>query len=75
MKLKEKTDEIEFIIKSGFPPNQGIFFDGQIFDAYTFVSDLVKSASKTIVLIDNYIDESVTVTAEQQSRRVRGRYY
>ncbi len=40
-------------------PNQGIFYDGQIFDAYVFVSDLVKSADKSIVLIDNYIDESV----------------
>ncbi len=40
-------------------PRQGIFFDGQIFDAYLFVSDLVKSAKKSIVLIDNYIDETV----------------
>lgn len=38
---------------------QGIFFDGQIFDAYVFVSDLIKNAKKSIVLIDNYIDEKV----------------
>jgi phage regulator Rha-like protein len=40
-------------------PEQGIFFDGQIFDAHVFVSDLIKSAKKSIILIDNYIDESV----------------
>ena len=39
-------------------PEQGIFFDGQIFDAYVFVNDLIKSAKKSIVLIDNYVDES-----------------
>ncbi|GHU01758.1 hypothetical protein FACS1894147_02220 [Spirochaetia bacterium] len=41
------------------PPVEGIFYDGQIFDAYTFVADLIKSAKKSITLIDNYIDESV----------------
>ena len=41
------------------PPNQGIFYDGQVFDAYVFVSDLIKSANSSIVLIDNYVDESV----------------
>jgi hypothetical protein len=40
-------------------PSQGIFFDGQVFDAYAFVADLIKSAKREIVLIDNYIDESV----------------
>jgi hypothetical protein len=41
------------------PPNEGIFFDGQVFDAYIFVSNLIKSAKKSIILIDNYVDESV----------------
>lgn len=40
-------------------PNQGIFFDGQIFDAYTFVADLIRSAQESIVLIDNYVDDAV----------------
>ncbi len=40
-------------------PKQGIFYDGQVFDAYVFVADLVKSAKKSIILIDNYVDESV----------------
>jgi len=42
-------------------PRQGIFFDGQVFDAYAFVSGLIKSASKSIVLIDNYVDESTLI--------------
>jgi len=75
MKLKEKTDEIEFILKSGLPPNQGIFFDGQIFDAYTFVSDIVKSASKTIVLIDNYIDDSVLLLLTKRKKGVKVTIY
>ena len=41
------------------PPVEGIFFDGQIFDAYTFVSDLIRSAKKSIVLFDNYVDDTV----------------
>jgi hypothetical protein len=57
--LKRKVDEFDFQIKSGIPPSEGIFYDGQIFDAYKFVSELIKSATKSIILIDNYIDESV----------------
>jgi len=47
------------LIKTSLPPNEGIFFYGQIFDAWKFAADLVKSSHKSIVLIDNYIDESV----------------
>jgi hypothetical protein len=52
--LKSKIDDIDFQIKTNLPPSEGIFFDGQIFDAYLFVSDIIKSASKSIILIDNY---------------------
>jgi hypothetical protein len=41
------------------PPKQGIFYDGQVYDAYTFASDLIRKAKKSLVLIDNYIDDSV----------------
>ena len=54
-----RVDEIDLRIKSNLPPNQSIFYDGQVFDAYVFVSDLIRSAKKSIILIDNYIDESV----------------
>lgn len=52
------------------PPKQGIFFDGQVFDAHAFVSGLVKSAKKSLVLIDNYIDESVLVLFSKRAKNV-----
>lgn len=58
-RLDEHKKSIDFFIRTSLPPVEGIFYDGQIFDAYVFVSDLVKSAKTRIVLIDNYVDESV----------------
>ena len=52
-------DKVDFFVRTSLPPVEGIFFDGQVFDAYTFASDLIKSAKSRIILIDNYIDESV----------------
>jgi len=57
--LKVKVDEIDLQLKTNLPPNEGIFFNGQIFDAWVFLSELVKSANKSLILVDNYIDESV----------------
>ncbi len=57
--LIKKVDGIDLQINASLPPKQDIFFKGQIFDAYTFVSDLVRSAKKSIILIDNYIDDTV----------------
>ena len=70
--LKNKVDKVFKAIESKeLKPKQGIFFDGQIFDAYTFVSDLIKSADKSIVLIDNYVDESVlTLFSKNQNIEV-----
>ena len=53
--LKTKVDDIDFRINTNLPPHEGIFYDGQIFDAWQFVSNLIKSAKKSIILIDNYI--------------------
>ncbi len=57
--LSDKVNEIDVQINSNLPPNQGIFYDGQVFDAYVFAADLVKTAKTSILLIDNYVDESV----------------
>ncbi len=51
-------------------PKQGIFYDGQIFDAYVFVADLIKDAKRSIVLVDNYIDESVLHLFRKRKKRV-----
>ena len=54
-----KTEEkIDFFVRTSLPPQQGIFYDGQVFDAYQFVSDLIRKAQKAIVLIDNFIDDT-----------------
>jgi hypothetical protein len=58
-KLSEKVDAIELQIKTDSLPKQGIFYDGQIYDAYQFVNNLIKKAKTSIILIDNYIDDTV----------------
>ena len=59
--LADHQEKIDFFVRTSIPPVEGIFYDGQIFDAYVQISDLIKQAKKRIVLIDNYIDE-VTLT-------------
>jgi hypothetical protein len=56
--LKNKVQEIDLQINAQLIPNQGVFFDGQVFDAYEIASKIIRSANHSIVLIDNYIDES-----------------
>ena len=69
----EKIDKIfKALENNSIKPKQGIFYDGQIFDAYKFVADLIKEAKKHIVLIDNYIDETVlTLFSKNQSVNVK----
>ena len=55
-KITEHDQKFELLLKTSLPPKEGVFFDGQIFDAYTFISDLIKSAKRSIILIDNFID-------------------
>ena len=69
-KLEEKTNAIDSEIHSQLPPNEGIFFDGQIFDAYNFISDLIRMAKKGIILIDNYIDDSVLKILNKRAHNV-----
>ncbi|MFA4921615.1 MAG: RhuM family protein [Candidatus Neomarinimicrobiota bacterium] len=73
--LKTKVDAIDFRINTNLPPHEGIFYDGQIFDAWQFVSSLIKSAKKSIVLIDNYIDESVLLLLEKRQSNVKATIY
>lgn len=56
--VAEHSQKIDFFIRTALPPVEGVFYDGQIFDAYKFVTDLKKSAKHSLVLIDNYIDET-----------------
>lgn len=74
-RLDELTDKIDFFVKASLPPVEGIFFNGQIFDAYKFICDLVKSAKKRIVLIDNYVDESVLTLFDKRDNGVNAIIY
>lgn len=58
-KLAEHDKKIDFFIKTSLPPVEGVFYDGQLFDAYKFVSDLIRTAKISLILIDNYIDDTV----------------
>ncbi|MBL7083403.1 MAG: ORF6N domain-containing protein [Candidatus Aminicenantes bacterium] len=72
---KEETDQkfeqiFNAIEERSIKPKQGIFFDGQIFDAYQFVSDLIRKAKKSIIIIDNYIDDSVLLLLTKRKKGV-----
>ena len=69
-RLDEHQRQIEFFVRTSLPPVEGVFYDGQIFDAYVFASDLIRSARSRIVLIDNYIDESVLVLLSKRETSV-----
>ena len=68
--MAEAENKIEFFVRTSLPPIQGVFFEGQIFDAYVFAADLIKSAKEHIVLIDNYIDESVLLLLSKRKAGV-----
>ena len=69
--LKNQVNEIGLQINSNLIPNQGVFFDGQVFDAYELASKIIRSAKKNIVLIDNYIDESTLTHLSKKIKTVR----
>ena len=68
--IDELSEKVDFFVRTSLPPVEGVFYDGQIFDAYVFASNLIKSAKSSIVLIDNYIDESVLVTLSKRENNV-----
>ena len=71
-----KTEEqIDFFVKTSLPPVQGIFFDGQIFDAYHFVADLIRKAKTSVTLIDNYVDDTVFTLLDKRGDGVTATIY
>lgn len=73
--IDEHSKKIDFFIKTSLPPIEGIFYDGQIFDSYKFVCDLVKTARYRVVLLDNYIDESVFTLLDKRAEGVTAVVY
>jgi len=68
--LAVHQEKIDFFIRTNQPPVEGIFYDGQIFDAYVQISDLIKQAKKRVVLIDNYIDETTLTLLNKRGTKV-----
>ena len=69
------SEKIDFFVRTSLPPVEGIFYDGQIFDAYKFATDLIKTARKSLLLIDNYVDESVLLMLSKRSAGVSAIIY
>ena len=73
--VAQHTEKIDFFVRTALPPVEGVFYNGQIFDAYKFATDLVKSARRSIVLIDNYVDETVLLMLSKRSVGVSATIY
>ena len=77
--LQESDKRIEEVFRrldeGNAKPKQGVFYNGQVYDAYTFVSDLIKSAKRRIILIDNYVDETVLTLLDKRDNNVSAIIY
>jgi len=73
--LAEHSEKIDFFVRTSLPPVEGIFFEGQVFDAHVFVSDLIRNAKTRIVLIDNYVDDTVLKLLDKRSPSVKATIY
>ena len=73
--LEIKNNEFDFLIKTNLPPSEGVFYDGQIFDAYELITKIIRSAKKSIILVDNYCDESVLVLLSKRAPKVDATIY
>ena len=65
--LLQLDEKVDFFVRSSLQPKEGVFFNGQIFDAYALVADLIRQAKTRIVVIDNYIDDSVLVQLSKRN--------
>ena len=74
-KIESLNKQVDFFVQTSIPPSEGVFHNGQIFDAYKFATDLIKSAKKNLVLIDNYVDESVLLMLSKRETGVSAKIY
>jgi len=73
--IAEMQDKISIFVQSSLPPAEGIFYNGQIFDAYVQIANLIKQAKQSIVLVDNYIDETTLTMLSKRSANVSATIY
>lgn len=74
-RIKVLEEKVDFFVRSSLPPVEGIFYDGQIFDAYVQIVNLIKQARHSIVLIDNYIDETTLTMLSKRASGVSATIY
>lgn len=74
-RVSRTEEKIDFFVRTSLPPVEGIFYDGQIFDAYKFATDLIRSAKMSILLVDNYVDESVLLMLSKRGGGVKADIY
>lgn len=75
MQLTRLNEKVDFFVRTSLPPVEGIFFDGQIFDAYAFATNLIKSAKNSLILIDNYIDKNTLLMLSKRTTGVDATIY
>ena len=75
VQIQNLQNKVDFFVRSSLPPVEGIFYDGQIFDAYVQIANLIKQAKKSIVLIDNYVDETTLTMLSKRSADVAATIY
>ena len=73
--LEEHSNKIDFFVRTSLPPVEGIFYDGQMLEPFAFVNNLIRSARKRIVLIDNYVDETVLLRLAERAKNVTAKIY
>ena len=75
LRLNRLDEKMDFFVRTSLPPMEGVFFEGQIFDAYKLAADLVRSAKESLVLMDNYVDESVLTLFTKRQEGVKALIY
>ena len=75
MQIRDLKQKVDFFVRSSLPPVEGIFYDGQIFDAYVQIANLVKQAKQSVILIDNYIDETTLTLLSKRNPNVTATIY
>lgn len=73
--LNKEVQRISLQLKTQELPTQGIFFDGQVFEAYAFASELIKKAQKEIILIDNYVNETTITHLAKKANNVKAQIF
>ena len=74
-RISALENKVDFFVRSSLPPVEGIFYDGQIFDAYVQITNLIKQAKRSIVLVDNYIDETTLTMLSKRDSNVTATIY